>query len=108
MIHSQDCESATKAKIAELDPQIQYVCNQFVSIKKLIAEGHDEHELTAVKLANQIMALECLKEQFLSHLLEHKVDSLDARVLELEMNMQELVKQAVKNYFDPRLDSEES
>ncbi len=110
MEHSQDCEVKVKERIAELNPQIQHVCAQFVNVKRLIAAGDNGSELALkeVQLANQIMALECLKEQYLNHLLEHKVDSLEARVLELEMNVEDRVRQAVQNYFKVTLDSEES
>jgi len=110
MEHSQDCETKVNERIAELNPQIAHVCAQFISVKKLIAAGDEGMELALkeVQLANQIMALECLKEQYLNHLLEHKVDSLEALVLELQMNAEGLVKQAVQDYFKVRLDSEGS
>lgn len=102
MTHSPNCEEESKAQIKECYTQAAH--HQAAMRQEL--EENGAPNVTSLVLGLNVLTYMHQAEKTDKHLLEHQVDRLEARVLELEMNIEELVKQGVKNYFDPRLDNE--
>jgi hypothetical protein len=101
--HSQDCEKDSK----ELMEKCYASAGQHQQAMQMsLAESGGRPTVESLVLGVNVLTYMIQAEKLNSHIMEHHVDKLQADVLELQLGTEELVKQVVKNYFDPRLDNE--
>lgn len=108
MNHSEECESTVKARIAQLEPALESMLEKYRDIQERYQAGEDRLVLKLFEAANGVMAVDMQIHKYELHLAEHRLDYLELRVLELELNTDARVDRAVRDYFSATLDTEES